>query len=306
MARSKWTLVLVPDDNERVRSFQVSGRGIRAVLSALLVIALLSASFSVGFFVKQSHHWRAQRLERENVLLAAEVDEMRGQMRYLSQALDLLAEKDASYRKISGLPVDGRGNPVDAEGARYALASTSGSETLGEKLTATSSDLDALVRRAGLLRSSMDEAINTLKANTARLESTPSIAPADGPLSSLFSPDRRHPVLRITRPHKGIDIAAPVGEPILAPARGTVRFAGNRSGGYGKTVEIDHGYGYVTRFAHTSRILVRSGQTVERGQLIAEVGATGLTSGPHLHYEVEVNGAQVDPLNFIITDVIPD
>ena len=305
MARSKWTLVLVPDDNERVRSFQVSGHGIRAVLSALLVVVLLSASFSVGFFVKQSHHWRAQRLERENVLLAAEVDEMRGQMRYLSQALDMLAEKDESYRKISGLPVDANGNPVEAEGARYSLASTNGA-TLGEKLTATSSDLDALVRRAGLLRTSMDEAIHTLKQNTARLESTPSIAPADGPLSSLFSRGRRHPVLRITRPHKGIDIAAPVGEPILAPGKGRVRFAGTRSGGYGNTVEIDHGYGYVTRFAHTSRILVRSGQTVERGQLIAEVGATGLTSGPHLHYEVEVNGAQVDPLNFIITDVIPD
>jgi murein DD-endopeptidase MepM/ murein hydrolase activator NlpD len=71
-------------------------------------------------------------------------------------------------------------------------------------------------------------------------------------------------------------------------------------------VEIDHGYGYVTRFAHASRVLVRTGQRVERGDLIAEVGATGLTSGPHLHYEVEVNGSQVDPLNFIMADVIPD
>ena len=72
------------------------------------------------------------------------------------------------------------------------------------------------------------------------------------------------------------------------------------------TVEIDHGYGYVTRFAHASRLTVRVGQTVERGQTIAEVGATGLVTGPHLHYEVEVNGKAVDPLNFIITDAIPD
>jgi murein DD-endopeptidase MepM/ murein hydrolase activator NlpD len=71
-------------------------------------------------------------------------------------------------------------------------------------------------------------------------------------------------------------------------------------------VEIDHGYGYVTRFAHCSRLLVRKGQTVERGDVIAEVGATGLVSGPHLHYEVEVDGKQVDPLNFIIADAIPD
>jgi murein DD-endopeptidase MepM/ murein hydrolase activator NlpD len=132
------------------------------------------------------------------------------------------------------------------------------------------------------------------------------VAPANGPLTSLFSTGRRHPVLRITRPHKGVDIAARVGEPILAPARGRVIFAGSRGNGYGNMVEIDHGFGYVTRFAHASRVLVRNGQVVRRGDTIAQVGATGLVSGPHLHYEVEVNGRQVDPLNFIITDAIPD
>ena len=85
-----------------------------------------------------------------------------------------------------------------------------------------------------------------------------------------------------------------------------VRFAGTKAGGYGKTVEIDHGFGYKTRFAHSSQLLVRKGQRVERGDVIAEVGATGLVSGPHLHYEVMVDGKQVDPLNFIISDAIPD
>ena len=92
MARSKWTLMLIPHDNERVRSFQVSSNSVRAFLSVILVAVLLSASFSVGFFVKQNQHWRAQRLERENLLLAAEVGQMRGQMQYLSKALDVLAE----------------------------------------------------------------------------------------------------------------------------------------------------------------------------------------------------------------------
>lgn len=303
--------MLVPHDNERVRSFQISSALVRGVLAAVLVVVLLSGSFSVGFFVKQSHHLRAERLKRENLLLAAEVDEMRGQMRYLSASLDSLARKDESFRTIAGLP------SIDEDVQRVGIGGP-GTETLesvavyrlnpevGERLFAASYDMETLMRRANLLRSSMDEAITTLKKNAARLEATPSIAPADGPLSSLFSRNRRHPVLRISRPHKGIDIAGRVGEPILAPAKGTVRFAGTRPGGYGRTVEIDHGYGYVTRFAHCSRILVRNGQQVDRGEVIAEVGATGLTSGPHLHYEVEVNGSQVDPLNFIITDVIPD
>jgi murein DD-endopeptidase MepM/ murein hydrolase activator NlpD len=311
MARSKWTLMLVPHGNEPVRSVQVSSSGVRTVISLVLVAALLLGTFSVGFFIRQSQHFEAQRLQRENVLLAAEVDEIRGEMAGLSASIDSLSRKDESYRAIAGLaPIDGDVQLVGIGGPGTATLDNSEvyrlNEEVGGKLFAASYDLETLVRRAGLLRSSMDEAIVTLKDNTERLEATPSISPADGHLSSLFSTNRRHPVLRISRPHKGIDIAASVGEPILAPAKGTVRRAGHRTGGYGNMVEIDHGYGYVTRFAHASRLLVRAGQIVERGQTIAEVGATGLVSGPHLHYEVEVNGRQVDPLNFIISDAIPD
>jgi murein DD-endopeptidase MepM/ murein hydrolase activator NlpD len=304
--------MLVPHDNERVRSVQVSSSGVRALIALVLLLAGVSGLFSVGFLVKGSQHLRAERLERENVLLAAEVEEMRGDMEGLSASLEDLSEKDEKYRTMAGLPsIDadvrkvGIGGPGTATLATATAAFRSSPE-IGAQVFSASYDLETLIRRAGLLRTSMDEAIGTLRDNTERLESTPSISPSDGHLSSLFSRNRRHPVLRITRPHKGIDIAAPVGEPILAPAKGTVVFSGTRAGGYGRTIEIDHGYGYVTRFAHCSRLLVREGDTVERGQVIAEVGATGLTSGPHLHYEVEVNGLAADPLNFIIADAIPD
>jgi murein DD-endopeptidase MepM/ murein hydrolase activator NlpD len=236
---------------------------------------------------------------------------MRTEMETLQASIEALAEKDAQYRTIAGLP------EIDEDVQRVGIGGP-GTKTLesleiynenpvlGEQVFAASYDLETLLRRTSLLRSSMDEALSTLRANTDRLEATPSISPSSGHLSSLFSKNRRHPVLRISRPHQGIDIAAPVGEPILAPAKGRVIFAGNKAGGYGQAVEIDHGFGYVTRFAHASRLLVRSGEMVERGQTIAEVGATGLVTGPHLHYEVEVNGRAVDPLNFIITDAIPD
>ncbi len=311
MARSKWTLMLIPHENQRVRSIQVSSVGVRVGLSILLVLALLTGTFSIGFFVKQGHEMRAERLARENLLLAAEVEGILGEMQTLSQQIEDLTAKDEKYRTIAGL------QPIDEDVRRVGIGGpgTASLESMpvyqlnaemGERVFAASYDLETLVRRASLLRGSMDEAILTLEANTERLEATPSISPSSGHLSSLFSTNRRHPVLRITRPHNGIDIAAPVGEPILAPAKGRVIFSGNRTGGYGLTVEIDHGYGYVTRFAHASRLLVRNGETVERGQVIAEVGATGLVSGPHLHYEVEVNGRAVDPLNFIIADAVPD
>jgi murein DD-endopeptidase MepM/ murein hydrolase activator NlpD len=303
--------MLIPHDNDRVRSFQVSSSSVRAILSAVLLAVLLGGSFSVGFFVKQNQHLRAERLQRENVLLAAEVDSMRGKMQHLSASIELLSEKGERYRLIAGLPPAIDGGDVASLGpaASGFLASSSLGHLnpgVGRKLFAASYDLDALTRRTNRLRHSMDEAIRTLSRNTARLESTPSIAPADGPLSSPFSSSRSHPVLRVSRPHEGIDIAAQVGDPILAPAKGVVRYSGMRSGGYGKMVEIDHGYGYVTRFAHCSKLLVEEGETVQRGQKIAEVGATGLTTGPHLHYEVEVNGKQVDPLDYIVADVVPD
>jgi murein DD-endopeptidase MepM/ murein hydrolase activator NlpD len=301
--------MLVPHDNERVRSFQVSGKSIRATLSALAMGILLLGTFSIAFFLKQSKHVQAASLRAENAALADEVDEMRKQMESLDASISALTEKDEELRVVAGLPeIDadvrrvGIGGP-GTRGTSSALARLN--PRAAKKVETTGQDLGALVRRAALLRSSMDEALTQIERNRERMASTPTILPANGHLSSLFSGTRYHPVLRISRPHKGIDIAARVGEPIMAAARGRVIYAGNRSNGYGNMVEIDHGYGYITRYAHASRLHVRRGQTVDRGTRIADVGATGLTSGPHLHYEVEQNGRQVDPLNFVIGDALP-
>jgi murein DD-endopeptidase MepM/ murein hydrolase activator NlpD len=301
--------MLVPHDNERVRSWQLTSRMIRAVATTGVVGLLLFALFGVGFFARQGGHLQAAQLRRENRLLAAEVEQMRAQVQELNRSMDTLATRGQQYRVIAGLP----DIPSDVQQVGVGGPGTSRSAPLmylnarlGSRVAETSDDIGTLNRRARLLRSSLDEAFGVMRSNRERLASIPSVAPTSGPLTSLFSPARRHPVLRITRPHKGVDIAARVGEPILAPARGRVVFAGNRGNGYGNMVEVDHGFGYVTRFAHASRLTVRSGQTVRRGDTIALVGATGLVSGPHLHYEVEVNGRQVDPLNFIIADAIPD
>ncbi|MCS6987831.1 MAG: M23 family metallopeptidase [Sphingomonadaceae bacterium] len=105
---------------------------------------------------------------------------------------------------------------------------------------------------------------------------------------------RFHPILGFSRLHQGVDFAAPTGTPVVASAAGRVTLAG-WSGGYGQVVEVDHGRGLKTRYAHLSRIDVRPGQAVGQGQRIGAVGSTGLSTGPHLHYEVWRDGRAVNP-----------
>lgn len=120
--------------------------------------------------------------------------------------------------------------------------------------------------------------------------------PANGRISSGFGM-RYHPVLHYTRMHKGIDIACHYGSPVYAATDGVIQFAG-RSSGYGNFVKIAHGDGFGTGYGHLSRILVRSGQHVRRGQMIAASGNSGLSTGPHLHYETYRNGVAVNPMSF--------
>src|SRR5439155_249935 len=115
--------------------------------------------------------------------------------------------------------------------------------------------------------------------------------------------ERVHPILHLARPHEGIDVSAPMGAEIEAPAAAIVTEV-RWEDGYGNIITLDHGYGIVTRFAHCSKILVARGARVKRGQKIALVGSTGLSTGPHLHYEVWVNGKPVDPMHYVMPDAI--
>ena len=125
-------------------------------------------------------------------------------------------------------------------------------------------------------------------------------------ISSRFSKSRLHPVLRIRRPHRGVDYAAPRGTAVRATGTGRVSFAA-RKGGYGKTILLAHGNGYSTLYAHLSRYAkgVRRGARVRQGQIIGYVGSTGVATGPHLHYEFRINGVHRDPLTVVLPRAAP-
>lgn len=132
------------------------------------------------------------------------------------------------------------------------------------------------------------------------LAATPTLLPADGWITSKFG-YRKSPFGARKTMHKGLDIAASFGTPVRAPADGIVSYVGF-DGGYGNLVSIDHGFGVVTRYGHNAKVHVKYGQRVRRGDIIAEVGNTGRSTGPHLHYEVRVNGIAVNPSQYILDE----
>lgn len=148
------------------------------------------------------------------------------------------------------------------------------------------------------LSKSMESQIRDLqnKSKTA-LGSGKYIWPVSGDITSYFG-NRMHPILKKPKYHSGIDIAAVTGTPIAASDYGVVIFSG-RNGGYGLMITLDHGAGISTVYAHCSSLLVKNGETVSKGQTIAKVGSTGLSTGPHLHFEVRKDGVPVNPLNYI-------
>jgi murein DD-endopeptidase MepM/ murein hydrolase activator NlpD len=139
--------------------------------------------------------------------------------------------------------------------------------------------------------------IKNLEAQQNLLASTPAVRPANGFITSGFG-YRKSPFTNLRELHKGIDFAAPKGTPIIATADGEVIFTG-RKGWLGNTVIINHGHGIITKYGHTSKIFVKAGQSVKRGEKIAAIGNTGRSTGTHVHYEVHLNGIPVNPKRYI-------
>ncbi|HEX5385107.1 MAG TPA: M23 family metallopeptidase [Gemmatimonadales bacterium] len=302
MAKRRWTIVLVPHGAEPSKIIEVSHGVLRAIAAGGVTIAACALLVGYATVSRKIDLSRTSQIEEENLRLTRELGDIHGRLGALTDTLARISQRDVHIRMLASLdPIDpqvlaaGIGGPVPA-----------GIPAASPLLRRTSElrvDVNALIRRANLLASSFDAAADSLASHRERLAATPSIMPTQGWLSSAFSSMREHPILHVARPHEGIDVSAPMGSPIEAPAAGTVVSEGYENG-YGNTLVINHGYGIETRYAHASRILVKVGQHVHRGERIALVGNTGLATGPHLHYEVHVNGRPVNPLRYVMPESV--
>jgi murein DD-endopeptidase MepM/ murein hydrolase activator NlpD len=181
-------------------------------------------------------------------------------------------------------------------------------KTNAQIVVSTTQRLNEMRKQLYVQSKSLDEVVELMHENETRLAHIPAIWPiSDRDLTRIASGFgmRIHPIFRVLRFHSGMDFTAPTGTEVFATGNGTVERTGWEQG-YGNTIRIDHGFGYVSLYAHLSKINVRVGQQVSRGEVIGLVGNTGTSAGPHLHYEVHYRGIAQNPQNFFFLDLSPE
>ena len=291
-----YVLVIQDSSGRNVRRMLIARRTLERLLAAgaaavLLLFALLSHSL-----LRLGPANQATSLARDNRLLSHVIQGLSSQRPALLALAQATGQQADTIALRSGLGLQEKKNAVDGsrdgdEGRAQVTLETAAAD-LGD-------GVKRLLATGQALQRSLDDTLEYFNDARLILSNTPSIRPAPTPwLTSSFG-KRRDPIFGYWVMHKGLDMGGRIGMRVSAPADGVVIWTGLR-GGYGITVVLDHGYGLQTHFAHLSRYLVAPGDHVHRGDPIAEIGSTGKSTGPHLHYEVRRGGQPMDPRHFIL------
>lgn len=329
MANNKFfTIMVIPDRKNKAFKLVISAGHMKLLVSLVALFVVVMAGAFVDYVGLLSQSIENKRLRAENGELKAQFEVVQSKMSTIETTLERVKALTTKLKMITAVNDPDRGlnlamGPVARDDMEEMAAAeermpasivgdepvfkTKSLPDLTSHVLAEEQDrdyarlsirLDRVVRRSQLREVGMVEIMDFLKDREDILASTPLGKPALGWITSGFGA-RVSPTTGKTLMHEGLDIAAAPGAPVYATAEGIVKFAGYDPG-YGKVVKIEHGYGVETRYGHNSQLKVTAGQRVKRGDLIAFVGTTGRSTGPHLHYEVISNGAPVDPQRYIL------
>ena len=291
--------MIVPRYGGNVREYAVPlsllwTAGIFSILFVLVNLFLLA-----DYFDTRVDKARLTRLTWENQLLSEQFTQLQQSIEGLQSDFDVLVAKEKAIRTIFDLPeinpqarLLGVGGPLDPQLEDVTVATASAMEV--------TADVDGLLRLAEFERDRYQEVYTMLIDKRDRLDHTPSIRPAKGHFSRGFG-YKDDPFTGLKQFHTGVDIANHMGTPVYATANGQV-VGVEITNGLGKTIFIDHGFGFKTRYGHLDRYKVQAGQKVKRGEIIGYMGSTGYSTGPHVHYEVYLNGSPVNPYKYIVNN----
>ena len=325
--------MVVPDRKGRVRRLVLSATQLKLSLAGLALGMVILTAILVDYVSLLAQAVENKRLRSESADLRAHFQLVESKLGTLENALERIKTFSTKLKIITAVndpdrnlnlaigPLDRPGKAIEElnapEVSRFPASRIFEEPVLrprsivdlasGEIASAGDNDylrlnirIDQVTRESSMREQGVLELWDLLADRASLLKSTPSSKPVNGWYTSRFgyriSPYTDKPIM-----HEGLDIAAAPGTPVYAPADGTVIYAGYHAA-YGKLVTIDHGYSVETLYGHNSQIQVVLGQKVRRGDFISSVGSTGRSTGPHLHYEVRVNGVPVDPMNYILDD----
>lgn len=281
----RFSVIVVPEGNSKVRRFRIQSGIVKSLFCCCLFAVGLLVFFSYSYVHNTLDRDELQRLRVTTSQQRQAIQQLGGDLNEISQQMSSLAVAEARVRQLADLQAVPEEIPVAIGG----LADVEPAEAVDE----IQRQINKLQVEIELRRQSQEEVRNLLNDQVSLSRATPQGWPTKGWLTSYFGM-RKSPFTGRRVMHEGLDIAANIGTPIIATADGIVARV-KYSPSYGKMLIIDHGYGYRTIFGHTSKILVKAGQQIKRGDIVAKVGNTGRSTGSHLHYELRLNGVPINP-----------
>ena len=323
------TVVLISGPDEEIKKVRLSKPFLKSTAFLTVIFLSYSIALSTGYlYLDQNHKTalaRIEHLKEDNQRQSVEIAGLYNYSDRVRNKMEELIEFDGEVRSMVGLKSESdkrleefqqelqekfRGILVASRGESMTrLSGLEKAELAEARMTPTvmmssinnlDHSVEVLSGQMDIQQEEMDKLLSEVDARLKYLEARPTFLPVSGRITSRFG-NRRHPFTRRHDFHGAVDIAARSGTAIRAPGKGVVTFSGRQSG-YGNMVEINHGYGIKTRYAHNSSNVVKKGDRVSKGQTIARVGSTGISTGPHVHFEIEVNGKLVDPIKFVNSD----
>ena len=302
----EYQIVIFPGSTSRPRRFSIRRRTVAILVVFSLVAAILEIAFLLQYVTRSGEVWELQALRSEAVQHRQQATALSTAMEDLRKQLFTMREVNIRLRVMLGLdPPKPLQSPMGLGGKEESKVSPSlpgglGGEhaTLSDLATQLEQKLVWLKDEAAHQARYLVELTEIVGDKRTQWAATPSIWPVRGWVSSGFG-RRVSPFTGVDTMHGGIDISAPMRTPVISSAAGIVTMAGSEKS-LGNAVVVSHGYGYKTTYGHLATVKVRAGQNVKRGDILGEVGNTGLSTGPHLHYEVEAHGSAVDPIKYII------
>jgi murein DD-endopeptidase MepM/ murein hydrolase activator NlpD len=290
----KYSIIIIPESSAKIKSFEVKssvlklmGCAAAILITVAIVIALVSGKPNDDTLLKKDIQVLSQTVTEQNKLIKLNEDKM-----------SLIEKNDAANKKML----------TDYAQLYSDLTNKIVSKTnRGSQNDSSINYINELIKLSGSIEK-INEAFTNDKQLTEQIsrskeslekyaECLPTLVPVSGKITSPFG-IRKHPITKVVKEHTGVDIDADKGDPILAAASGEVSYSSYMNG-YGYTIIIDHHNGFQTLYGHCSKLLVKKAEKIKKGQVISLVGSTGLSTGPHLHFEIRVNDKSVDPMKYI-------